>query len=49
MNERICHRMWAVPEYKGITRTTSVEAEKLKLVSEGCDPKTVSLSRISLS
>ncbi|KAJ9686428.1 hypothetical protein PVL29_015363 [Vitis rotundifolia] len=34
------NRMWAVPESKGITRTTAVEAEKLKLVSEGCDPKT---------
>lgn len=35
------NRMWAVPESKGITRTTAVEAEKLKLVSEGCDPKTL--------
>ncbi|KAA8526512.1 hypothetical protein F0562_008285 [Nyssa sinensis] len=32
-------RMWMVPESKGIARTTAVEAEKLKLVSEGCDPK----------
>uniref|UniRef100_A0A6N2M8V0 Hexosyltransferase n=5 Tax=Salix TaxID=40685 RepID=A0A6N2M8V0_SALVM len=30
------NRMWNVPEPKGITRTTTVEAEKLKLVSEGC-------------
>ncbi|KAB5569645.1 hypothetical protein DKX38_003438 [Salix brachista] len=29
-------KMWNVPEPKGITRTTTVEAEKLKLVSEGC-------------
>uniref|UniRef100_A0A6M2EJX6 Hexosyltransferase n=1 Tax=Populus davidiana TaxID=266767 RepID=A0A6M2EJX6_9ROSI len=28
--------MWNVPEPKGINRTTTVEAEKLKLVSEGC-------------
>ena len=33
--------MWNVPEPKGITRTTPFEAEKLKLVSEGCDPKSV--------
>ncbi|KAK9285480.1 hypothetical protein L1049_024674 [Liquidambar formosana] len=33
------NRMWTVPESKGITRTTAIEAEKLKLVSEGCDPK----------
>ncbi|KAG6748663.1 hypothetical protein POTOM_048592 [Populus tomentosa] len=29
-------RMWTVPEPKGITRTTTMEAESLKLVSEGC-------------
>ncbi|KAA8524635.1 hypothetical protein F0562_011058 [Nyssa sinensis] len=35
-------RMWTVPESKGIIRTTTtIEAEKLKLVSEGCDPKTL--------
>lgn len=34
--------MWAVPESKGITLTTPVEAERLKLISEGCNPKTVS-------
>ncbi|KAH9744767.1 putative beta-1,3-galactosyltransferase 2 [Citrus sinensis] len=28
------NRMWAVPESKGFTRTTAMEAEKLKLVSE---------------
>ncbi|KAL0000800.1 hypothetical protein SO802_014581 [Lithocarpus litseifolius] len=31
-------RMWMVPEVKGISRTTSVEDEKLKLISEGCVP-----------
>lgn len=36
--------MWAVPESRSISRTTAVEAEKLKLVSEGCDPKSVSTS-----
>ncbi|XP_057954872.1 probable beta-1,3-galactosyltransferase 2 [Malania oleifera] len=30
------NRMWIVPESKGLTRTTAAEAEKLKLVSEGC-------------
>ncbi|XP_024026676.1 probable beta-1,3-galactosyltransferase 2 isoform X1 [Morus notabilis] len=35
------NRMWDVPETKDITRTTSVEAEKLKLVSEGCGPKSL--------
>lgn len=38
------YRMWTVPEPKGITRTTAMEAERLKLVSEGCDPKVVSIS-----
>ncbi|KAI5660649.1 hypothetical protein M9H77_19972 [Catharanthus roseus] len=33
------NRMGAVPESKGLTRTTSVEAESLKLVSEACNPK----------
>lgn len=33
------NRMWAVPESKGFTRTTAMEAEKLKLVSEGCNPR----------
>ncbi|XP_059449825.1 probable beta-1,3-galactosyltransferase 2 [Corylus avellana] len=33
------NRMWTVPEPQGIARTTAMEAEKLKLVSEGCDPK----------
>lgn len=38
--------MWTVPEPKGITRTTAFEAEKLKLVSEGCDPKSVSIFKV---
>ncbi|CAL5403455.1 unnamed protein product [Camellia sinensis] len=33
------NRMWALPESRSIPRTTAVEAEKLKLVSEGCVPK----------
>lgn len=33
------NRMWTLPESKGLTRTTAVEAERLKLVSEGCGPK----------
>lgn len=35
--------MWMVPEVKGISRTTSVEDEKLKLISEGCVPTNVSI------
>ncbi|MBA0636811.1 hypothetical protein Godav_024434 [Gossypium davidsonii] len=31
--------MGTVPEPKGIRRTTAVEAEKLTLISEGCNPK----------
>ncbi|KAJ0102649.1 hypothetical protein Patl1_04174 [Pistacia atlantica] len=31
-------RMWTVPEVKDITRGMGVEDEKLKLISEGCDP-----------
>ncbi|KAG8640626.1 hypothetical protein MANES_13G069800v8 [Manihot esculenta] len=34
-------RMWKVPESKGITRTTAMDAEKLKLVSEGCGFRTL--------
>ncbi|PPD75103.1 hypothetical protein GOBAR_DD27972 [Gossypium barbadense] len=33
------NRMVAVPESKAIMRTTAVEAEKLKLISEGCNLK----------
>lgn len=36
--------MWTIPEAKGgITRTTGVEAERLNLVSEGCNTKFVSI------
>ncbi|KAK4577275.1 hypothetical protein RGQ29_027697 [Quercus rubra] len=40
------NRMWTVPEPKGITRTTAMEAERLKLVSEGCDPKVLHLKEV---
>ncbi|CAI0550655.1 unnamed protein product [Linum tenue] len=31
------NRLWSLPEPKGLTRTTTaIEAEKLKLISEGC-------------
>lgn len=33
------NRMGSEPESKGIMRTTAVEAEKLKLISEGCNLK----------
>ncbi|KAK3003906.1 hypothetical protein RJ639_018642 [Escallonia herrerae] len=33
------NRMWTVPDSRGITRPTAAEAGRLKLVSEGCDPK----------
>lgn len=43
-----CGRMWTIPETKGgITRTTAVEAERLNLVSEGCNTKFVSISELS--
>ncbi|TYH24991.1 hypothetical protein ES288_A03G133900v1 [Gossypium darwinii] len=35
------------PEPKGIKRTTAVEAEKLKLISEGCNPKTKEEKHVS--
>ncbi|KAF6168163.1 hypothetical protein GIB67_011548 [Kingdonia uniflora] len=38
-------RMWVVPETKGLTRTTGFEDEKLKLVSDGCDPTLKELKR----
>ncbi|XP_050207129.1 probable beta-1,3-galactosyltransferase 2 isoform X2 [Mercurialis annua] len=41
------NRMWTVPESKGITRTTAMEAEKLKLVSEGCGIKSKEVRRDS--
>ncbi|KAF7805793.1 putative beta-1,3-galactosyltransferase 2 [Senna tora] len=34
-------RMWAIPEPKGLARTTPMEAEKLNLVSEGCNSITL--------
>ncbi|KAA3487844.1 putative beta-1,3-galactosyltransferase 2 isoform X2 [Gossypium australe] len=40
------NRMVAVPESKAIMRTTAVEAEKLKLISEGCNLKAVSFKLI---
>ena len=39
-------RMWAVPEAKGISRSTRIEEEKLKLVAEGCNPKIVSVMKL---
>ncbi|KAK4437372.1 putative beta-1,3-galactosyltransferase 2 [Sesamum alatum] len=39
-------RIWTTPEAKGVTRTTAVEAEKLKLVTEGCDPKFDGVKRV---
>ncbi|KAF2284948.1 hypothetical protein GH714_032960 [Hevea brasiliensis] len=41
------NRMWTVPESKGITRTTAMEAEKLKLVSEGCGIRTLQQKDVS--
>lgn len=34
--------MWTIPEPKGLARTTATEAEKLNLVSEGCNSRIVS-------
>ncbi|XP_057457803.1 probable beta-1,3-galactosyltransferase 2 [Lotus japonicus] len=33
------NRMWTIPEPKGLARTTATEAEKLNLVSEGCNSR----------
>ncbi|GAB2274897.1 Probable beta-1,3-galactosyltransferase 3 [Dionaea muscipula] len=33
--------MWIAPESGSFTRSAAVEAEKLKLVSEGCEPKSL--------
>ncbi|KAK5839279.1 hypothetical protein PVK06_008055 [Gossypium arboreum] len=41
------NRMGTDPEPKGIKRTTAVEAEKLKLISEGCNPKTKEEKHVS--
>ena len=40
--------MWTIPEHKGMARTTSVEAEELKLASEGCGLKSVCISKFLL-
>lgn len=40
------NRSWIMPEAKGVTRTTSFDAERLKLVSEGCDPIFNSVKRV---
>ena len=34
--------MWTIPEPKGLARTTAMEAEKLNVVSEGCNSRIVS-------
>ena len=38
-------RMWTFPEAedKGVSRKTGVKDERLKLISEGCDPIRVSV------
>ncbi|CAA0816060.1 Probable beta-1-3-galactosyltransferase 2 [Striga hermonthica] len=41
-------RIWIVPEGKGLARTTAFEAERLKLVSEGCDTKFNSIKRMPM-
>lgn len=46
MKQNSADRMWSVPEIKGISRTTRVEGENLKLVS-GCDPSIVSIFTFS--
>jgi len=33
--------MWTIPEPKGLARTTAMEAEKLNVVSEGCNSRIV--------
>lgn len=38
----MCNRMWNIPEPKGLARITAMEAEKLNLVSEGCNSRIVS-------
>ncbi|GFY97500.1 Galactosyltransferase family protein [Actinidia rufa] len=39
-------RTWAVPQSRSMTRRSSIEAGKLNLVSEGCDPKALDLKVI---
>jgi len=38
--------MWTMPEPKGLGRTTAMEAEKLNVVSEGCNTRIVSICYI---
>ncbi|KAL1560824.1 Beta-1,3-galactosyltransferase 2 [Salvia divinorum] len=40
------NRIWIIPEAKGVGRTTAFEAERLKLVSEDCDPSFSSVKRV---
>ncbi|XP_047946564.1 probable beta-1,3-galactosyltransferase 2 [Salvia hispanica] len=40
------NRTWILPEAKGVARTTAFEAERLKLVAEGCDPTFNSVKRV---
>lgn len=35
--------MWNIPESNDMARPSVTEAERLKLISEGCGPKTVSV------
>ncbi|RDX84406.1 putative beta-1,3-galactosyltransferase 2, partial [Mucuna pruriens] len=37
------NRIWTIPEPKGLARTTAMEAEKLNVVSEGCNSRIVSI------
>ncbi|KAG6604860.1 probable beta-1,3-galactosyltransferase 2 [Cucurbita moschata] len=43
------NRMWTIPEHKGMARTTSVEAEELKLASEGCGLKSLQQQEVKFS
>lgn len=35
------NRVWKVPDSKGIMRTVSMEAERMNLVLDGCNPKAI--------
>ncbi|KAL3848984.1 hypothetical protein ACJIZ3_010866 [Penstemon smallii] len=39
-------RIWTEPESKGVVATTALEIERLKLVSEGCDPRFKGVKRV---
>lgn len=41
--------MWAVPEAEDISQSTGVPYEKSNLVSDGCDPKLVSVCVVTLT